>query len=89
MVALWMWGKNLKNVSVFRVVFSEKKNAEILNFSWIKYFGNDFLFLKKLPFGCKLVYILGKTVQDIALDRFLRQIASDVLKFLMLFLKLS
>ena len=42
----------------------------------------------KQPFDCKLVYILGKTVQDMVLDRFLRQIASDVvLKFLMLFLK--
>ena len=31
---------------------------------------------------CKLVYILGKTVQDMVLERFFRQIASDVvLKF--------
>ena len=78
-------GKNLKNGSIFRVVFSEIKNADILDFSWIKYFGNDFSFLKKTtymsliveitgrrtwqqnwkqPFDCKLVYILGKTVQD-------------------------
>ena len=42
----------------------------------------------KQPFDWKLVYILEKTVQDMVLDRFLRQIASDVvLKFLMLFLK--
>ena len=42
----------------------------------------------KQLFDCKLVYILGETVQDMTLDRFLRQIASDiVLKFLMLFLK--
>ena len=42
----------------------------------------------KQSFDCKFVYILGKTVQDMVLDRFLRQIASDVvLKFLMLFLK--
>ena len=42
----------------------------------------------KQPFDCKLVYILGKTVQDMVLDRFFQQIASDaVLKFLMLFLK--
>ena len=42
----------------------------------------------KQPFDCKLVYILGKTVQDMVLDRFLRQIASDVgLEFLMLLLK--
>ena len=42
----------------------------------------------KQPFDCKLVYILGKTVQDMVLDRFLRQITSDfVLKFLMLLLK--
>ena len=54
----------------------EIKNADILNFSWIKYFGNDFSFLKKLPFDCKLVYILGKTVQDMVLDSYFRQIAS-------------
>ena len=42
----------------------------------------------KQPFDCKLVYILGKIVQDMVVDKFLRQIASDVvLKFLMLFLK--
>ena len=27
--------------------FFRNKNADILNFSWIKYFGNDFSFLKK------------------------------------------
>ena len=42
----------------------------------------------KQPFDYKLVYILGRTVQDMVLNRFLRQTASDVvLKFLMLFLK--
>ena len=30
----------------------------------------------KQPFDCKLVYILGKTVQDMVLDSYLRQIAS-------------
>ena len=40
------------------------------------------------PFDCELVYILEKTVQDMVLQKFLRQIASHVvLKFLMLFLK--
>ena len=31
----------------------------------------------KQTFGCKLVYILGKAVQDMVLDSYLRQIASD------------
>ena len=31
----------------YRVVFSEIKNADILNLSWIKYVDNDFSFLKK------------------------------------------
>ena len=39
--------KKLKNLSIFGAVFSEIKNADILNFSWIKYFGNDFSFLIK------------------------------------------
>ena len=33
--------------SIFGTVFSEIKYADILNFSWIKYFGNDILFLIK------------------------------------------
>ena len=69
-------------------VFFRNKNADILNFSWIKYFGNNFsshkitymgqLFLKLRAVGldCKLVYILGKTVQYVVLDSYLRQIAS-------------
>ena len=31
----------------------------------------------KQPFDCKLVYILGKTVQDMVLDSYFRQIASS------------
>ena len=31
----------------------------------------------KQTFDCKLVYILGKTVQDMVLDSYLRQIASS------------
>ena len=37
----------MKNVSIFGAVFSEAKNADILNFSWIQYFCN-FSFLIKL-----------------------------------------
>ena len=38
---------NFVHLSIFGAVFSEIKNADILNFSWIKYFGNDFSFLIK------------------------------------------
>ena len=40
-------GKKLKNLSIFGTVSSEIKNVDILNFSWIKQFGNYFSFLKK------------------------------------------
>ena len=39
--------KKSKNFFISVAVFSEIKNDDILNFSWIKYFGNDFLFLIK------------------------------------------
>ena len=39
--------KNWKICPFLGVVFSEIKNADILNFSWIKYFGNYFSFLIK------------------------------------------
>ena len=42
--------KMLKNLSTFGAVFSEIRNADILNLSWIKYFGNDFSFLKKMTY---------------------------------------
>ena len=35
----------------------------------------------KQAFDCKLVYILGKTVQDMVLDSYLRQIASGQVTF--------
>ena len=44
-LTLWYKGKKLKNVSIFGAAFSEIKNADILKFSWIKYFGSDFSFL--------------------------------------------
>ena len=40
-------GKKLNNLFTFGTVFSEIQNANILNFSWIKYFDNDFSFLIK------------------------------------------
>ena len=49
-LTLWCWNSDplkVKNLSIFGAVFSEIKNADILNFSWIKYFGNDFSFLIK------------------------------------------
>ena len=36
-----------KTLSTFGAAFSEIKNADILNFSWIKYLGNYFSFLIK------------------------------------------
>ena len=35
------------HLSFFGVVLSQIKNVDILNFLWIKYFGNDFPFLMK------------------------------------------
>ena len=51
-LTLWYWiGGPLKvkswKICPFWGCFSEIKNADILNFSWIKYFGNDFSFLIK------------------------------------------
>ena len=49
-LTLWCWNSDplkVQNLSIFGAVFSEIKNADILNFSWIKYFGNDFSFLIK------------------------------------------
>ena len=40
--ALWIEGKKLKNLSVFGAAFSEIKKCWHFEFSWIKYFGNDF-----------------------------------------------
>ena len=45
--ALWIEGKKLKNLSVFGAAFSEIKKCWHFEFSWIKYFGNDFSFLIK------------------------------------------
>ena len=39
--------KNWKMCSFLGLFFSQVKNADNLNFSWIKYFGNDFPFLIK------------------------------------------
>ena len=45
--------------------------------------------LRAVGLDCKLVYILGKTVQDMVLDSYFQQIASNqvTLMFLTLFLK--
>ena len=85
----WSFEYKVKSLKIFGVVFPEVKNADILDFSWMKYFCNDFSFhindiygsaivkVKdrgtwkqnwKQTFDCKLVYILGKTVQDMVLD---------------------
>ena len=79
----------MKSLSVFGAVFSEIKNADILNFYESNNVDNDFSFLIKLhimgllgeitgcrtwkqnwkqTFDSKLVYILGKTVQEMVLD---------------------
>ena len=51
-LTLWYWNGGplnirLKNLSVSGAVFSEIKKCRHFEFSWIKYFGNDFSFLKK------------------------------------------
>ena len=53
-LTLWYWNGDplnikwkVENFFNFGGCFSEIKNADILNFSWIKYFGNDFSFLIK------------------------------------------
>ena len=78
----------MKNLSVFGAVFSELKKCWYFEFWWIKYFGNDFWFLitymvllllklRAVGLDFKLVYILEKTVQDMFLDSYFRQIASS------------
>ena len=71
-LTLWYWNggllnisKNLKNLSVFGAVFfSEIKKCWHFEFSWIKYFGNDFLFLIKwhiwLMYESTIVGITGR-----------------------------
>ena len=40
----WSFDYKVKSLKIFGVVFPEVKNADILDFSWMKYFCNDFSF---------------------------------------------
>ena len=57
---LWIQGKKLKKLSILGAVFSEIKNPDILNFSWIKYFGKDFSFLIKWHIWSTIVEITSR-----------------------------
>ena len=86
-LTLWYWkiGKFVR----FWGCFFRNKKCWYFGFSWIKYFGNDFSFLIKwhiwvyycwnydFELESRLVYILGKTVQGMVLDSYLRQRASS------------
>ena len=118
---LWYWNGSPLNIRYkvekfvrFWGCFFRNKKCWQFEFTWIKYFSNDFSFLIKWHMwiyycgstitGCrtwkqnwkqtfdfKLVYSLGKTVQEMVLDIYLREIAGKsgdaVLMFLMLFFK--